>query len=118
MAAIWFKCLAFCEGKAECHSESLSVGPWLSQSQRKHSGRVWKECPDCQLDLLLRVRGSVDLQLYEGTVQEGEQLYWKMSMVRFGYDPSDADAWVEEPVTDKDDLNELEMDWAPTEAAD
>ena len=54
------KCLAFCEGKAECHSESLSVGPWLSQSQRKHSGRVWKECPDCQLDLLLRVRGCQD----------------------------------------------------------
>ena len=27
------KCLGFCEGKAECHSESLSVGPWLLTTQ-------------------------------------------------------------------------------------
>ena len=47
----------------------------------------------------------MDLQLYEGTVQEGDQLYWKMSMIRFAYDPADADAWVEEPVTDPDDVN-------------
>ena len=52
----------------------------------------------------------MDLQLYEGSVQEGEQLYWKVSLVRLGYDPNDADAWVEEPVTDPDDANEFEMD--------
>ena len=67
-------------------------------------------------------RGSVDLQLYEGSVQEGEQLYWKVSLVRLGYDPNDADAWVEEPVTDPDDVNEFEVDLGNpptvTEAAD
>ena len=56
----------------------------------------------------------MDLQLYDGIIQEGEQLHWKMSMIRFGYDPSDAEAWVEELVTDKDDLNEFEMDWCST----
>ena len=64
----------------------------------------------------------MDLQLYEGTVQEGDQLYWKMSMIRFAYDPADADAWVEEPVTDPDDVNEFEVDLGNpptvTEAAD
>ena len=55
-------------------------------------------------------RASVDLPLYDGSVKQGEQLYWKMSLIRFGYDSNDAEAWVEETVQGKDDFNEFEVE--------
>ena len=41
------------------------------------------------------------------------QLFIAMSLIRYGFNPQDPEAWVEEPVLDAMDFNEfeLEADW-------
>ena len=41
------------------------------------------------------------------------QLFIAMSLIRYGFNPQDPEAWVEEPVRDAMDFNEfeLEADW-------
>ena len=51
-----------------------------------------------------------------GTVVEGDndnQLLIAMSLIRYGFNPQDPEAWVEEPVRDAMDFNEFELqaDW-------
>jgi len=40
--------------------------------------------------------------------QNPDQLLFTTKMLRFGFDPRDASAWVEEPITGTDDCNEFE----------
>ena len=56
------------------------------------------------------------MRFYHGTVVERDidnQLFIAMSLIRYGFNPQDPEAWVEEPVLDAMDFNEfeLEADW-------
>ena len=46
-----------------------------------------------------------------GPISENGETYFKMSLVRFGEDPNDRNAFVDETVEDENDSSEFEPEW-------
>eukprot|EP00439_Symbiodinium_sp_Y106_P016234 s5161_g2.t1 len=61
-------------------------------------------------------RANPNMRFYHGCQHLSllhNQLFIAMSLIRYGFNPQDPEAWVEEPVLDAMDFNEfeLEADW-------